>query len=413
MKIPFKLNLKKLCFVIVIILPSITFSQKNYGDSLKFKIIQETISFLAKDKSTFKNSSGKPASCKILDYGCLEKYLEAEKIEAQSQLKVWKSKHIISQKELTDFKKSIVIEITTGAPNKIQRTSLNDYPIYLKKIDGIVNQFEDKRVVLVDKPQNINPDIEIKDTNTQNTEEQLNSVNDQLPNEENSVNANSNDSFIDNEEIENRDILPLVSFLFSLLSLGIGVYLLLKRKRKSSNKTNTNKYDNHIYPDTLDPLKQSIKNQKADLDKISDNLKNMDSSILQLQNRIKALEVLLEKKGDKEETSVYSRKIENSLKYAKYPNMSNGFTNDALRDSQNGEMIYEIEIQGNQASFYISSNTSAQSFALTDVKELLGDACDFINQPSKGCEIYTKTKGTLIKSNGNWIILNKSIIEFK
>ena len=62
MKSPFKLNLKKLCFVIFIIIPSITFSQTNNADDLKFKIIQETINFLAKDKKTYKSSSGKPAN---------------------------------------------------------------------------------------------------------------------------------------------------------------------------------------------------------------------------------------------------------------------------------------------------------------------------------------------------------------
>jgi hypothetical protein len=52
MKSPLKLNLTKLLFVLFIITPSFTFSQNN-GDSLKYEIIKETISFLAIDKATF------------------------------------------------------------------------------------------------------------------------------------------------------------------------------------------------------------------------------------------------------------------------------------------------------------------------------------------------------------------------
>ena len=413
MKSPLKLNLTKLLFVLFIITPSFTFSQNN-GDSLKFEIIKETVSFLAIDKATFTNSSGKKLSCKYPNYNCLEIYINKQDLKGvNGKLNAWKSETSSSKEDLNKLVRNIIYEITTGSPKKQNRTKFKEFNPFKTKLNTIAEAFKASKASSEENSTKLSSDSESKDTSISNTDDQLSSANDQIGFENNSVDVNNNDSLSDNQGIDSGSSLTLISFILSLLAFGLSVYLLLTRKRKSSNNNKINKFDNHIYPDTLDPLKQSIKNQKADLDKISDYLKNMDSSILQLQNRIKVLEVLSEKKVDNEESSVYTRKVENTLKYARYPNKSNGFTNDVLKDSQNGEMIYEIELQGNHAQFYISSNPSAQNFALTDIKNYLGDACDFINQPSKGCEIHTKTKGTLTKSDGIWIIQNKSTIEFK
>ena len=84
-----------------------------------------------------------------------------------------------------------------------------------------------------------------------------------------------------------------------------------------------------------------------------------------------------------------------------------------MLSSQNGEQIYEIQVNGEKATYKITNEANPQKYALTDYNYYLAKACDFQNQPVKNCKINTTLEGTLTLSSGNWIIQSKARIEFK
>ena len=82
-------------------------------------------------------------------------------------------------------------------------------------------------------------------------------------------------------------------------------------------------------------------------------------------------------------------------------------------DRQNGEQIYQIEIDGDRGVFAISEDAHVQKYALSDFNFYLPKACDFANQPTKNSRIHTLRNGTLTKSPAGWMIENKALIEFR
>ena len=105
--------------------------------------------------------------------------------------------------------------------------------------------------------------------------------------------------------------------------------------------------------------------------------------------------------------------ISPKLLYAKFADLDDGFSANVLSGTQNGENVYEIESVDDTAIYRISSDPSAQKYALAEYSFTLGKACELENQPFKGCQIYLKQKGLLLNLSGNWIIQQKAIIEFK
>ena len=95
------------------------------------------------------------------------------------------------------------------------------------------------------------------------------------------------------------------------------------------------------------------------------------------------------------------------------PDLNNGFSNDILRNEQNGEQVYEIIITDQTATYSVSGNTAAQGYALNDVSYILGRACTLGNQPFPNCRIDNKLNGTLTKTAEGWTIGNKALVEFK
>jgi len=99
--------------------------------------------------------------------------------------------------------------------------------------------------------------------------------------------------------------------------------------------------------------------------------------------------------------------------FAKLADLEDGFSSGILSTVQNGEQVYEIQTNGDTAVYRISSNPSAQKYALAESAFTLGKACDLLNQPFKGCHIALQKEGILVNTSGNWIIQQKAKIEFK
>lgn len=101
------------------------------------------------------------------------------------------------------------------------------------------------------------------------------------------------------------------------------------------------------------------------------------------------------------------------VRYAKFPNLDDGFGPDMITSIQNGEQVYEIQATGDTAIFRIANDMNAQKYALAEPAFTLNKACELSNQPFKGCRIVLHSEGTLVKISGNWIVQQKAKIEFK
>jgi len=102
-----------------------------------------------------------------------------------------------------------------------------------------------------------------------------------------------------------------------------------------------------------------------------------------------------------------------NLVFAQLPDIENGFSPAIINSQQNGERAYEIDINGESASFGISNDVKVQKYVLSEYNYFLDAACEMRNQPFKNCRIHTQKRGTLLKVNDNWIIQTKAIIEFE
>ena len=103
------------------------------------------------------------------------------------------------------------------------------------------------------------------------------------------------------------------------------------------------------------------------------------------------------------------------VKYARYADMGDGFSNTELLDKPDGETIFEITIgaNNNTGEYKISSNPDAQRYALSNAQYFLGKTCQYDSFPSGSNAVIRTEKPGMVKLNGGkWTIVNPARISF-
>jgi len=373
------------------------FAQNN-GDSLKFEIIKASTNFLATDKATFPNSSGKGSTCQAMDYNCLLSFCRTNKlIGADKKVENWMKKSISSKDDLSKFKEAILTELTVGG-EKAKRTKLDSYKKYNESLSKIASAFKETSAT----------DIEDNTANNNNEASQPAKV------------ETANEPIVpvvikttDPQEESSQGWLPLIAFLMSFLALGLGVYLFYKIKKRDEARKDFNSEYFKLKEDFKDLKDRFAQRPVIDIKTFEEKLRNIENVIQQNEQQSRKVELQIENRNYTDrQPPVNVRNIVQQY-YAKLPDLGNGFSAGILAANQNGEQIFELEIRDDRATYVVSSDNSAQKYALSDFNYYLSNACDFLNQPVKNCRIHTQEKGTVVKSGNNWLIQNKAKIEFK
>lgn len=100
-------------------------------------------------------------------------------------------------------------------------------------------------------------------------------------------------------------------------------------------------------------------------------------------------------------------------RYALYMDNSEGFSVSGLMYHEGIETIYEIVLNSpRSASYRISKNKEAQSYALSDPGYYLRTACDYENSPSSNKSIETVGEGNVELIGNIWKITKRAKIRF-
>lgn len=206
-------------------------------------------------------------------------------------------------------------------------------------------------------------------------------------------------------------ILSLLAFIIGVASF-IMVFRQIKRVElaKSADKD---------IPKAFFPSNDDLhlrRKWEAEHEKLELIVADLKAKLFDFESRFKALEddsrvvELKVEKSDRASVSQDSPALE--MLYAKFPDTYEGFSAATLSSQQDGEKIYEIAITGETATYKISEDKDAQSYALSDYTYYLGNACTMENAPEKDCRIFTEVPGKLFRKGKDWTIETKARIKF-
>ncbi len=99
-------------------------------------------------------------------------------------------------------------------------------------------------------------------------------------------------------------------------------------------------------------------------------------------------------------------------KWAKYADTGDGFNAASLADAQDDEKLFELSVDGMNASFRVVSTRTAQQMALHDPTFYLAKACTYDTLPTPQSTITTETPGSLKLVSGKWVIQRPAKIRF-
>lgn len=377
------------CFLLLILTPFLLFAQKNNGESIKFEIIKATVNFFTTDSvAYYKFLNGKSLNCANLDYACIADFCKKNDVgSVQIKVDEWKAKPSNSAEDIKKLTALIIDDLS----KKEYRKKLDSFKKFTQNLNQLSASFSETK-----------PDTEVdEDEKLQITE----------PTKPEVVNEIASDS------TETGSNLPIISIIIGIVALIASVYAILKRNTSArcTGVSESKNPDYHILKEDLKNINSRLaQKQSIDIKPIEDKLKNIDSRLVKLENLPRTVEFAVEKQQVTQTVKQHvSPQPSTQMLYAKLPDNGNSFSQSILTDNQNGEQIYEIQVSGDKGTFVVSNDTNAQKYALSDFNYYLPNACDMLNQPTKGARIVTVEKGILVKSGGNWVIQSKAKIEFK
>lgn len=212
--------------------------------------------------------------------------------------------------------------------------------------------------------------------------------------------------------------LTIVTALLAIAALVLS-FLVYRNLARMLNSVSRRKIDIKILQDEVAEIKLRVVQQHTVAGAHADGA----GTIKVLDARLSSLEKQIAKIADaqnaaaktKPAVSTKSNKqpaVTAQKKYAKLPDLQNGFSNEVLQDVQNGEQIYELDITGEQAVFVISQDAAVQKYALSDFRYYLSNGCELTNQPVKDSRIVMNEPGLLSSSDNGWKIEKKAVITF-
>ena len=377
----------RLFVLLLLVLPMTTFASDDVARA-KYGIIKEAVLFLSSDTVTSPDFNGASFDCADLDYACLKTYATQNKITGVAgKVNEWSAVRTESKADLVALKNKIVQQITAS---KDYRTQLETYEGFRQAVNALVETVPDDAPV------------------TDNTRDER----------DNEIGANE-DRITDEPANEgSSNLLPWLALLASLAALGLSVFTFMKMKNAAPQ-------DSLVKQHELNYLKEDIKalrakpvskpsNDGVALKPLQDKIAYLEDRLARLENQPTAANVIeLDVPKKKSQAAAPPIVNEPSTLYAKLPDLGNAFSAAILTDRQNGEQIYQIEIDGDRGVFAVSEDAHVQKYALSDFNFYLPKACDFANQPTKNSRIHTVRNGTLTKSTAGWAIDTKALIEFR
>jgi len=371
----------------LVLFPSLLFAENN-GDSLKFEIIKATVNFYTTDSiAYYKYLNGKLLNCTTVDYNCITLFCNTNDVGSiLKKVEDWKKEPSNSAGDLLKLSKKITDELL----KKDYRKKLDSFQKYIETVGKLSRSFTETKVE--------------NDGGGETTDKK--DIKSEVP----------STSIDDDKGNNSKSSIPLIALILGGLGFIISIVNFLRTKNSSSvEKEGKSNPDYHILKDDIIKLNSKLAQkqmQTVDLKPLEDKIKILEGRISNIENQARTVELQVEKKVIANKQSNEQPSSINSV-FAKLPDTGNGFSQSIISNNQNGEQIYEIEINGDKATFSISDDPNAQKYALSDFNYYLSNACDFLNQPVKNCRIYTIEKGSLIKSGSNWAVQNKAKIEFK
>ena len=387
----------KKIFLLIILAPFFVLAQTN-GDSLKFEIIKASVNFLATDKASFPNTSGKSSKCVFDDYSCLLKFCETNQLKgADTKINKWKQKSIGSKDDLSKLKGEIINELTVGG-DRVNRTKLESFKKYNGSLNKIVNSYK-----VTPKPiaEPSNQEAVKEDSQTPSVDSSSEPIIPLVIKTENPQEENSQGWF------------SIIAFLFSCIALGLGGFIFYKMNKRDKARKDFNSDYFILKEDVKDLRSKLAQKPTVDLKPFEEKLNYIENLIRQKEQQTRTVELQIENTNYNERKPSVNTQNAPQQFFAKLPDLGNGFSAGILSANQNGEQIFELEVNNDKGEFVVSGDSSAQKYALSDFNFYLLNACDFVNQPVRNCRINTIQKGIIIKSGSNWIIQNKAKIEFR
>lgn len=211
------------------------------------------------------------------------------------------------------------------------------------------------------------------------------------------------------------DISKDMSYSIILLLL-IGIIFLLWTLR---NKNKSMYEKNKALKEQLSNSTERQSNTRShELKAVSQKLKAAENEIAVLQENLRA-EMERNKRLSavpKIEKPVVKRPEPTSapvIKYARYADQGDGFSAQELLDEEDSETIFELTLlSANSATFRISSNPSAQRYALSNSPYFLGKTSQYDTFPSGNSLINTDIPGELKLQGNKWLIIKPVQISF-
>lgn len=384
--------------MIIVLLLSGSIRAESNIESIKYEILRETIHFLATDAKVSNNSTLE-ITCANSDYDCFEKQLANTITGISRWFKSWKEIKVADSEDLIHLKNTIHKEIV-DRDGKSYRKDLPGYQSYLSKLDHLMDAHP-----LINQDDDPPPTV-------------------RLAYQSGPAQATLSENAIDNAPTNN----PNHMLLYLALALGgLALFFALRppalkketeaRKKQiaqlSQEVARTNSQIEEIHP------KHSEKKTKEAHAFLQTKLEGIEKRLVELENKepeshiVWKEEIKVPQVDERAALETFPPDPVNNLevKYAKFLDLDNGFSSARLKSTQNGELVYEIEIDGETATYSISEDPKAQKYGLFNF-EYLKSGCEFENQPGEGDRIVTVKKGRLCKSGTNWIIQSNAIIRF-
>lgn len=369
---------------------------QSLGDSIKYEIIRETVHFLALDEN-ISTDTGLIIDCPSNDYGCMETQLASNSIQGlQSRIKSWKTKPAQTPEDLIQLKDEIHTEIIER-DGKNYRKEFAAYTDYINRLEFLMDSYYDKNY-----PGAMMVQADGQDTGSGDTGPPVA--------ENRSISADGNSPLF------SGNILLYLTLGLSVLAVLISILAYFKKQGEKDMDILQKQVKQLSLEFQSLPTKENEKKFLDGLDLHRRKLESLEKKLVEITAASipspGPKKALVEKKQKQAFT-----KIENlpepfpEIRYAKFLDLDNGFSDARFRDFQNGELAYEITINGDTATYAVSEDPRAQKYAIFSF-EYLKKGCEFENQPHEGEKIVTLKKGSLIKSGHSWIIQTKAVIRF-
>ncbi|MEJ7677469.1 MAG: hypothetical protein WKG06_06280 [Segetibacter sp.] len=208
--------------------------------------------------------------------------------------------------------------------------------------------------------------------------------------------------------------------------LGLLVYMISKNNKIKQRKEHYKEEAKQLKRET-EQYKKTILTLTTQNKELEQKLSDSELDRIALEDRLKLLEekktqpvadqkteapVRAEKRYKKPSSQPPKPPLAN-IKYARYADMGDGFSNAELLEKPDNETIFELTIASNNIGEYkIINNPDAQKYALSNAQYFLGKTCQYDTFPLENANIQTDAPGAVKLNGGKWIITNPAKISF-